>query len=52
MDNKYVDTLLIIFCIIGFVAGVFIVTFGTILYNIIVFILLMVIIFLLVYKFS
>ena len=51
MDNRYVDILLIVFCIIGFIIGIFIVQIGIFVYNLIFFILVIAIIFLLVYKY-
>jgi len=51
MDNKYVDILLIINCIIGFVIGLFIGNYGVFIYNIIFFLLIMTIVLLLVIKF-
>ena len=51
MDNKYVDILLIIFCIIGFAIGIFVGQFGVFIYNLLFFILVITIILLLVYKF-
>jgi hypothetical protein len=50
MDNKYVDIILIISCIFGFLIGLFIGNYGIFIYNIIFFILIMTIILLLVYK--
>lgn len=50
MENKYVDILLIICCIIGFVTGLFVGSHGNFIYNIIFFILVMTIVFILVYK--
>ena len=51
MDNKYVDILLIIFSIIGFILGIFVANFGILLYNIIFFILIITIIIILLHKF-
>lgn len=50
MDNKYVDILLIISCMIGFVIGILIGNYGVFIYNIIFFLLIMTIIFLMVIK--
>lgn len=52
MDNKYVDTLIIISCLTGFVIGLFMSNYGILIYNIIFFLLIMTIILLLVIKLS
>lgn len=52
MENKYVDILLIIACIVGFGIGLFVGTYGFFIYNVIFFILIMTIILLLVIKFN
>jgi hypothetical protein len=52
MDNKFVDILLLIFCVIGFIIGLFLGNFGIFIYNIIFFILTIAIILLIVIKFS
>jgi len=50
MDNKYVDILLLLSCIFGFMIGITLVIFGNFIYNIIFFILLLTILFVLIYK--
>jgi hypothetical protein len=50
MDNKYVDILLIVSCIIGFVIGILIANYGVFIYNLIFFILIMAILLILIYK--
>lgn len=50
MENKYVDILLVISCILGFITGLFIGTFGIFIYNVIFFILIMTIITILIYS--
>ncbi len=52
MDNKYVDILLIISCVIGFIIGILVGNYGVYIYNIIFFLLIMTIILLLVIKLS
>lgn len=52
MDNKYVDIFLIIFCVIGFMMGIFIANFGVFIYNVIFFILIITIVLLVVIKLS
>lgn len=52
MNNKYVDILLIISCIIGFVIGTLVGNYSIYIHNIIFFLLIMTIIFLLVIKLS
>ena len=37
MDNKYVDILLVISCIVGFVIGVIVGNYGNLIYNLIFF---------------
>lgn len=50
MENKYVDILLIMCCVIGFIIGLFVGNFGIFIYNIIFFLLIMTIILLVVIK--
>lgn len=50
MNDKYVDFLLIIACIIGFVIGILIGNYGVFIYNLIFFILIMTILIILIYK--
>lgn len=52
MDNKYVDILLMIFCVIGFIVGLFVGNFGIFVYNVIFFILIITILLLLIIKLS
>ena len=52
MDNKYVDILLIISCVIGFIIGILVGNYGIYIYNIIFFLLIIIIILLLVIKLS
>lgn len=50
MDNKYVDVLLLVSCIIGFVIGILIGNYGVFIYNLIFFILIITILLILIYK--
>ncbi len=50
MDNKYVDILLIISCIIGFIIGISIVNYGVFIYNVIFLILIITLLIILIYK--
>lgn len=50
MDNKYVDILLVVSCVVGFISGLIIGNYGNLIYNIILFILIITIILILLNK--